>query len=242
MFRHQGKTRTAQHNLQIASTLSFVAGIVNIAGFLSVKQLTTNVTGHFAFFVDEIFQFHFLKAFIFLFYVLSFLLGSVVASLIIEAVNQKSKIISYIFPISIEIIILFTIAIFGDFLLLQNPNLIICSLLFTMGLQNALVTKISNATVRTTHLTGLFTDLGIEIAQLFFYKQPENRIRLFSSIKLRFTIIGFFFSGGIVGGLFYQKIGLNVLLLAVFALVFGLIFDGLKLKLLKFKRKISFGR
>ena len=39
--------------------------------------------------------------------------------------------------------------------------------MFAMGLQNALVTKISNATVRTTHLTGLFTDLGIELSQLF---------------------------------------------------------------------------
>lgn len=55
MFRHQGKTRTPKHNLQIASVLSFVTGIVNVAGFLSVKQLTTNITGHFAFFVDEIF-------------------------------------------------------------------------------------------------------------------------------------------------------------------------------------------
>ncbi|WP_366069051.1 hypothetical protein [Flavobacterium sp.] len=54
MFRHQGKTRTAKNNLQIASLLSSVAGIVYVAGFLSVQKLTTNVTGHFAFFVDEV--------------------------------------------------------------------------------------------------------------------------------------------------------------------------------------------
>ena len=56
MFRHNGKTRTLSHNLKIASLLSFVAGIVNVAGFLAVQQLTTNVTGHFAFFVDEVFK------------------------------------------------------------------------------------------------------------------------------------------------------------------------------------------
>jgi hypothetical protein len=55
MFTHQGNKRTPSHNLQIASLLSFVAGIVNVCGFLSVQRLTTNVTGHFAFFVDEIF-------------------------------------------------------------------------------------------------------------------------------------------------------------------------------------------
>ena len=46
MFRHQGKSRTLKHNLRIATVLSFVAGIVNVTGFLAFKQLTTNVTGH----------------------------------------------------------------------------------------------------------------------------------------------------------------------------------------------------
>lgn len=59
------------------------------------------------------------------------------------------------------------IGIFGSNLMLENSNIIAFYLLFAMGLQNALVTKISNATVRTTHLTGLFTDLGIELSQLF---------------------------------------------------------------------------
>ena len=56
MFRHKGKHRTLIHNLRIATLLSFIAGIVNVAGFLAVQKLTTNVTGHFAFFVDEVFK------------------------------------------------------------------------------------------------------------------------------------------------------------------------------------------
>nr|WP_313501943.1 DUF1275 family protein [Kaistella carnis] len=56
MFSHIGKTRTPRHNLGIASLLSFVAGLVNVVGFFSVQKLTTNVTGHFAFFVDEVFK------------------------------------------------------------------------------------------------------------------------------------------------------------------------------------------
>ena len=65
MFRHQGKTRTAKHNLQIASVLSFVAGMVNVAGFLAVEKLTTNVTGHFAFLVDAVFQYQFWNGFVY---------------------------------------------------------------------------------------------------------------------------------------------------------------------------------
>ena len=105
------------------------------------------------------------------------------------------------------------------------------SLLFAMGLQTSLVTKISNATVRTTHLTGLFTDLGIELSQLFFYKQKEQRDKLFSSIKLRFTIIAFFFLGGVLSGIFYSNLQLYVIAAAGLLLLLGLMYDEVKISI-----------
>lgn len=74
MFRHQGKSRTLKHNLQIATVLSFVAGIVNVTGFLAIQELTTNVTGHFAQFIYELENLKFWKGTIYLLFILSFLL------------------------------------------------------------------------------------------------------------------------------------------------------------------------
>ena len=230
MFRHKGKTRTLSHNLKIASLLSFVAGIVNVAGFLAVQRLTTNVTGHFAFFVDEIFKLNFWQGFIYFLYIFFFFLGSFVSNLIVEIISKKSDILIYIIPIIIESLILFSIALFGQFLISQNPNILAFSLLFAMGLQNSLVTTISNSTVRTTHLTGLFTDLGIELSQLFFYKQKEQKDKLYSSIKLRLTIITFFFLGGLLGGICYSTLKLYVLAIAATILIIGIIYDDIKLK------------
>ena len=238
MFRHQGKTRTTKHNLQIASVLSFVAGLVNVAGFLTVQKLTTNVTGHFAFFVDEVFQLHFWNGFVYFLYIFFFFLGAFVSSFLVELVARKNENTTYIIPIIIENLLLVFIAIFGKYLIENYSDVIACALLFSMGLQNSLVTKISNSIVRTTHLTGLFTDLGIELAQLFFYKQLDLRQKIFSSIRLRLTIISFFFIGGIVGGVFYSKLQLRVLLIAVFVLIFGLIYDYLKLKIIMINRKL----
>ncbi len=238
MFKHQGKSRTLKHNLQIASLLSFVAGIVNVTGFESVKRLTTNVTGHFAYMIDAVFKLDFWSGFVFFLYIFFFFFGSFVSSFLVEFISRKNINNIYIFPVILEIIILFLIPFFGHHFIIDFPNVIACSLLFAMGLQNSLVTKISNASVRTTHLTGLFTDLGIEISQLFFYIELEKRNKLFSSIRLRFTIIGFFFMGGIFGGYFYQKIELNVLIIAGFILILGLLFDNLKLKLLLLNRKL----
>lgn len=239
MFRHQGKTRTLSHNLKIASLLSFVAGIVNVAGFLAVQQLTTNVTGHFAFFVDEVFKLNFWQGFVYFLYIFFFFAGSFVSNFLIELISRKNEHYIYIVPAAIECLILFIIGFFGQDLVVKSPDLIAFSLLFAMGLQNSLVTTISNATVRTTHLTGLFTDLGIELSQLFFYKTKEHRDKLFSSIKLRLTIIGFFFIGGITGGVFYSKARLHILIFAGAALVAGLIYDNVKFKLILISRKFK---
>lgn len=237
MFRHKGKNRTLKHNLSIASLLSFVAGLVNVAGFMAVQQLTTNVTGHFAFLIDEVFQLEFKKALTFFFYIFFFFFGSFTSNFIIEFYSRKYKSSPFIIPIFLEICILIGMALFGHMLIEYDANLLAYALLFAMGMQNSLVTTISNSIVRTTHLTGLFTDLGIEMSQWFFYKKEQQRKQLKSSIRLRLTIINFFFLGGIIGGIFYTYLQLHILLIAAFALTAALIYDTIKLKWIAHKRR-----
>lgn len=233
MFRHKGKSRTLKHNLRIASLLSFVAGVVNVAGFLAVQKLTTNVTGHFAFFVDEVFKQNFFAAIHYFLYILFFFLGSFFSSFSIETTAKINDRLIYRIPVIVESVILISVAVFGPLLVSEAPNILAYALLFAMGLQNSLVTTISNARVRTTHLTGLFTDLGIELSQLFFYKEKEQRDKLYASIKLRLTIISFFFLGGLIGGICYTKIKLYVLIGTAILLLLGLIYDGVKLKIIR---------
>ncbi|MGC8750968.1 YoaK family protein [Hydrotalea sp.] len=236
MFRHIGDNRNYQHNLRIASLLSFVAGIVNVVGFLSVQRLTTNVTGHFAFFIDDVFKLNVWHGLIFLLYIVFFLLGSFISSFLAETIFRWNKAYVYIIPALIESALLFFVAFLGK-LIPTEPDTLAFLLLFTMGLQNSLVTNISKATVRTTHLTGLFTDLGIELSQLFFYHQPEQKKKLRASIRLRFRIIIFFFIGGTGAGLLYSLLKLKVLLLAGSVLVIGATLDYWKYGIIKAKRK-----
>lgn len=174
MFAHTGKTRTTNHNLGIASLLSFVAGLVNVVGFFSVAKLTTNVTGHFAFFVDEAFRMNYITALHVALYVFFFFLGAFISNIMVETLSRISENYTYIFPVLLEAAILAIIALGGQVFIKSNPDIIAFSLLFAMGLQNSLVTTISNSVVRTTHLTGLFTDMGIEFSQLFFLQKPRT--------------------------------------------------------------------
>ena len=239
MFRHQGKSRTLKHNLRIATILSFVAGIVNVSGFLSFKQLTTNVTGHFALFINDVANFEFWKGTIYFLYIFSYLFGSFSSSFLIEKYRANKKLNVFVLPTIIECLILISIGLFSNFIEIKSPDSIVCLLLFAMGLQNSFVTKISNAVVRTTHLTGLFTDLGIDISQLFFPKLHPHREKLKANIKLRIFIISFFFIGGIIGGFLYSKLNLklNTLIFGAVILLVSLFFDDLRYQIIKTRRK-----
>jgi uncharacterized membrane protein YoaK (UPF0700 family) len=237
MFKHPGKTRTLSHNLKIASVLSFVAGLVNVAGFLAVQQLTTNVTGHFAYLIEEVYRMNFHLALQFLLFIIFFFLGSFFSNMMIEIISRQSERYMFVIPILLEVCLLTAIGWFGMHHEQEHAQTIAYGLLFSMGLQNSLVTTISNSVVRTTHLTGLFTDLGIELSQLLFYKASNQRQVLKSSIKLRLTIILFFFTGGIAAGAAYSRIGLYTLFIGALLLLAGLMYDAIKFRLILLKRK-----
>lgn len=226
-------------NLRIAIILSFVAGVVNVTGFLFLKQLTTNVTGHFALFINDVANLEFWKGTVYFLYIFSFLLGSFVSSFLIEFFRSNKRLNVYVIPVVIESLILIFVAILGSIYLYEFPDLIACLLLFSMGLQNSYVTKVSDAVVRTTHLTGLFTDLGIELSYLFFKKRYRNRKKIKASIKLRIYIISFFFLGGLFGGFVYSTLGLGMytLIIGAAVLILNLLYDGMKFRVVSLKRQ-----
>ena len=234
MFRHKGKRRSYGHNIRLASILSFVAGIVNIVGLLSVNVLTTNVTGHFAFFSRTFVNEEFSNAVIYLWFLLSFLAGAFCSNLISEIIVRVKENLSYVVPILLEIILLVSVAS----LHFNQPDVVACILLFAMGLQNALVTRVSQSVVRTTHLTGLFTDLGIELSQLLFYRKTSENFTLKRSIYLKLAIIVCFFAGGIAGGFAFYYLNLKVLFIASAGLALALLYDYILLKFYVIKRKV----
>ena len=240
MFRHKGKSRTYLHNLKLASALSFVAGIVNIAGVLSVKVLTTNITGHFAFFSEEILLKKTQSAFVYLLFILFFLIGSFISSLIIEFLSNRKKMRPHLIPIVIEIVLLSFVGLSESREIKPtiSPNIIADILLFAMGMQNSLVTRVSQSVVRTTHLTGLFTDLGIELSKIFFIRKEPKYHYLRKSIFLKLAIIASFFCGCIIGGFLYKLFYIKVLLFASGFLLFTIWYDSIIYRYYFLKRKL----
>lgn len=234
MFIYTKKHRARIRNLHAAWLLSFVAGFVNVTGLFLFRKLTTHVTGHFAFLVDEAFRLEWTNAAFIVAYILTFLFGAFTANSLISWHKFKQDKQPYLSSLLLEMSLLLLMAIFGKQLsALGYNNLMVMTLLFSMGLQNALITKVSQAAVRTTHLTGLFTDLGIEISQLLFPQTASYRQQLVQTIQLRVVIVFFFLLGGLIAGLAHQLLLFTALLIPAAFLCIAAGVDFLELRLKK---------
>lgn len=96
---------------------------------------------------------------------------------------------------------------FGELVRLKKDFIFLALLCMASGLQNAAITTSSGATVRTTHLTGITTDLGIGIVRMMGHTkqtQPYNSEKVANLLRAG-TIFSFMF-GSFVGALLFLRI------------------------------------
>ncbi|MBZ9540038.1 MULTISPECIES: YoaK family protein [Modicisalibacter] len=90
------------------------------------------------------------------------------------------------------------------------------------GLQNALVTTYSGAVVRTTHLTGIFTDLGLMLGEAFRGRAFDRR-----KATLFLIIVSGFIAGGAMGAWLFARLAFSSLAVpAVICLALAISYRG----------------
>jgi len=207
------KPRTREADLHIGVILTLVAGALNAGGFLAIGQYTSHITGMVSTLADQLVLRHFDLAAIAAVSWLAFLCGAATTALVVNYLRRANVGNVYAALLLVEAVL---ILVFGG--ALQQHELIdvsfaVVTLCFTMGLQNALITKISRAEIRTTHLTGLTTDMGIELGKLLYWNRhsaANGHVAVVANVrKLRVhaTLIGAFLAGGIGGGFGFHYAG-----------------------------------
>ena len=183
--------------------LSFTAGIINSMVLLSfANQAVTHVTGTVtlasAAFARQDWEYaHHLFLVVFFFF-----LGAVLSGLITKG-NKLMMGRRY-----------------GVALLIESAMLLIAMQLFihssfwaqmvasmACGLQNALVTTFSGAIIRTTHFSGMVTDIGAKVGHWLRGGMMDKR-RLF----LYLSLLGGFATGGAVGAYLFGTMGYTTLI------------------------------
>lgn len=244
MLSREGSARTFRQNTLLALTLSGVAGHVNAVGFFTLGAHSSHVTGFVARTGELVSLGRFELAATMLGLVGTFLLGAMTATGLIEIRRRHGA--PYASALAVETFALAIFAVWSASVVgtEEPPTFALLGLLtFAMGLQNAMVTKISGAVIRTTHLTGVVTDFGIEVVRLATWSRHKlqgmslsERVRRLPLLAgdeevrrawLHAAIFGAFLAGAVVGSWLHLRAGAWSMALpcAVLALLVG--WDGL---------------
>ena len=231
MFSHEGPSRSAVSNGVLAAYLALVAGFVNSSGFVLLGTFTSHVTGNVGRLAHDLATERWGPATLAGALVVAFFAGAFAASLLVEA--QRSRVSrAYGLALLLEGMVLCSFVLLaevGKFRTASALDAEAAMLCLAMGMQNSLVTNLSGAVIRTTHLTGVVTDLGIEAARWHYWllarRETPRKLRP-SPVKaaLLLTILSAFTFGALAGALFTAHRGPRAMLLPSAALLLAALY------------------
>ncbi|KAB7739712.1 DUF1275 domain-containing protein [Parvibaculum sedimenti] len=231
MLIRQGPDRDDHVDLRLGCLLAGVAGALNAAAFHAVGFFSANMTGNVSALSDHIALGSFTTGTFFLAIILIFVFGALVSTLLINAGRRRRMHSIYAFSILAEAVLL-TLLGCADLWLpaAQRGPALILGLSFLMGLQNALVTRISDTRVRTTHVSGMTTDIGIELAMLLdiaLRREPSVDPSPYKSkLRLHLQTVLSFLVGGVIGVAVYHAVG-ALLLFGTALFLFAIAIEGI---------------
>ena len=206
MLRRSKDERTLKENLLLASSTAFVAGATNVAGVIAFLAFSTNITGHVANLARHVAERNFHEIILFFIWLMLFFIGAFMANFMIRSASHKSSYVANSRPMIFEIVVLLFVAVYGNKFYEGSQTereIIIGAIIFAMGLQNSMVSTVSGGLIKSSHLTGLFTDLGGDVSEWIHPLSKKKEI-VKHRIYIRLTVLAFYFLGGLAGGYFFN--------------------------------------
>lgn len=200
--------------------MAFLAGAINAGGFFAFARYTSHVTGSMSLAADMVYTREWGIAVVALISVSCFVVGAAHSAWVIFWTQQQRFRGSFGFSMWLEAVYLLVFGMFGAAMLhwdfgaddMVMPSLALFLLCFIMGMHNTVVTVLSGGAIRSTHMTGSATDLGIELAKLWYYQEknhprlPNVRVNQPKMLLLAGLMVAFLL-GGVVGAWGYHQIG-----------------------------------
>lgn len=209
--RMTGRHRSTAANWQLAALLAFTAGVVDVSGYLSLRQFTSHMSGTVSSLAAEAATSGFSILARPMVVLACFLAGAAFCAMLVNWERRRNREGLFAVPMLVEACLLASIPFFaGQGHLFES----LAVLGFSMGLQNAIITKISHAEIRTTHVTGMITDIGIELGKLFYWNRTTGRVPVRAErqrLLLLTALVSLFFLGGAISSFTYPHVGFLLL-------------------------------
>ena len=238
----EGPDRSLRQNVALAVLLAGVAGAVNAAGFFVFGTHTSHMRGNVALEREALATARWETAQVVAAWVGAFVLGATTAAVLMEWVKDRPR-GRHVPALVLEAAVLVGVSgylVFSPAEANEVRGWLAGGMSFAMGMQNALVTRISGAVIRTTHLTGVLTDLGIDAVHAAqwtrqHFRSPDPRgfftalreDRSFEALWLHLSLLGSFAVGATFGPVLLLWLGPGALAIPATSLV-ALIFLDLR--------------
>lgn len=219
LLRLAGGERTSTLNRHLAYLLAWVAGVLNSVGFVAVGFYTSHMTGITAGIADQLVLGGWLIVGLGAVALIFFLIGAMACAWQFNWARRRpryhdDRFALVLFSEAVLVLFIGGLADQVDSWRLREWVLV-AALGFVMGQQNALITKVSDATIRTTHITGMVTDIGIELGKASYLNRlaESEPVRAdLAKLRMHTTLVVLFFLGGLMGATGYLTLGFLVLL------------------------------
>ncbi len=201
MFEFSGRSLDlSRKNFLLVSTLALQAGAINIGGYLAAHRFVSHTTGFATLFGSDLASGRWVSGFGLLSVPLFFLLGSAFSALLVDIRLSQGLRPHYPLLFFLVSLMMYGVSLFGSFGFLggfgspaniYSDYALLASLCLSAGMQNAAITSASGSSVRTTHLTGATTDIGISLTRMFFGfgKSLEEKASLYFRLNVLFSFI-----------------------------------------------------
>lgn len=221
MLRAFNNHRTLGDNIRLGTLTAFSAGMINVASLVILFSFTSNVTGTYAILASEIAKGNPYQIGVVVWWIFLFFGGGFLANMIVIHWGQKHTYRAHAIPVVLEMLAVLAVGFYGGFFYretLAETEILTAILLFATGLQNGLTASITNFSLKTTHLTGITTDLAI-LAAMFTKAEFRDNPELRNKAKLLGSVVAAYFGGALAAG--FLAIELDF---AVFYIVAGFLF------------------
>lgn len=222
MYRLDREDFVGAPYISLWSMLGFQAGYVNAFGFLACGRYVSHVTGFGTQIGVALADRQALFALELLGFPIAFIVGAFSSSLVTAARIERGlrprfdRVTLFLPLILIGLLVLGQLGLFGPFgeQLVQTRDFVLLFLLsFVCGMQNGCFAVLTKGQIRTTHLTGISTDIGTDLARIWFGKLGSRELELTRKTNLcRISTFLGFASGSILSVLLSQEFGYLALL------------------------------
>lgn len=209
------KDVTARQNQVLWLLLAFQGGFMNTGGFLACHRFVSHMSGYGTYVGVDLGQSRYLGAFEMAFAPLFFLAGAIYSGWLVDRriiLQQEPRLERGMIVMAALNLFIYLgefsgwLGTFGEPLVLQRDFLLLFTLCFACGLQNGLFSGLTKGQVRTTHLTGPITDIGLNLVKARTLERHDPERASLSMLNvLRVKVVLSFLSGSLIATLVFTQ-------------------------------------